>query len=84
MNPAQKFSRIQGTFSVKSTNVSLTKKSSGEITGDVWQCESTCSQQILGAPKVHYPEVDQKSPSPCSDECEPSPKNPQDSKGTYW
>jgi len=35
-NPAQKFSRIQGTLSVKSTNVSLAQKFSREIIGDVW------------------------------------------------
>jgi len=36
VNPAQKFSRIQGTLSVKSTNVSLAQKFSREIIGDVW------------------------------------------------
>jgi len=51
VNLAQKFSRIQGTFSVKSTNVSLAQNSSREIIGDVWRCESTCSQQILGNTK---------------------------------
>jgi len=35
-NPVQKFSRIQGTLSVKSTNVSLAQKFSREIIGDVW------------------------------------------------
>jgi len=32
------------------------------------------ANKYLGTPKVHYPEVDQTSQSPCSDKCEPSPK----------